>query len=304
MIHQFLRFLFVFFTLNFIWPYSPPLSSLFGTAVVNHTSITLTQHFNNCISNPPDSNFGRVFYKNPIQFLDSSFNSTVSFYTRFSFTINPPPPPCLSGEGLTFLITSDPSSLQDSVGCIGLPKSRDQNSLDSRFLAVEFDTNFDEALGDINDNHVGINLDSIFSVASVDLESGGINLKSGKQITAWIEYRNTQKVIMIWVGYTQKRKPENQILVAPIDLSKRFNGPVYVGFSAANGRGSAIHLLNNWYFKTSESVSPTVKDEIVGSENCLICFPEDPVGKQRARYLVLFLLIETLIELYRITRIR
>ncbi|KAI3689404.1 hypothetical protein L2E82_47360 [Cichorium intybus] len=80
---------------------------------------------------PPYSQIGRVFYKHPIRFLDSSFNSTVSFYTSFSFTIVPPPPPCPPGEGIAFLITSESNSLPQSVGSIGLPKSIDQNSLDS-----------------------------------------------------------------------------------------------------------------------------------------------------------------------------
>lgn len=169
--------------------------------------------------------------------------------------------------------------MPQSVGSIGLPKSIDQNSLDSSFLAVEFDTSFDQGLGDINDNHVGIDFDSIVSVASVDLMTNGINLKSGKRITAWIEYKNPQKVIQIWVGYTQT-KPGSPILVAPIDLSKRFSGHMYVGFAAANGRGSATQLIDSWHFRTSESASSSIEVEAVGSENCLICFPDDPVKEE------------------------
>lgn len=272
-----LHFLFIFFLsfISIIASSSPPFNfTVYGTADVNHTSIILTQNLHNCTPNAHHSNIGRVFYKNPIRFLDSTFNSTVSFSTRFSFIIIPPPPPCLAGEGIAFLITTDSNSLPHSVGCIGLPKSLDQFSSDSSFLAVEFDTSFDQGLGDINDNHVGIDVDSIFSVASVDLKSIGIDLKSGKRITAWIEYRNSAKIIQIWVGYTRV-KPESPILVAPLDISKRFNGFMYVGFSGSNGRGSATHLIDNWKFKTSESVPPNIEVETVASENCLICFPED-----------------------------
>ncbi|KAI3492297.1 hypothetical protein L1887_43227 [Cichorium endivia] len=275
----FLYVFFIFFNLTSSSPSSPPLNfNLFGTANINHNSIALTQYFNDCISNPPYSNFGRVFYRYPIRFLKTSLNSTVSFYTQFSFTIIPPPPPCLSGEGIAFLITSDLNSLPDSIGSIGLPKS-----LDSSFLAVEFDTKFDEGLGDINNNHVGIDLDSISSVASVDLTTNGIDLKSGKQINAWIEYRSPENVIQIWVGYT-KIKPESPILALSIDLSKRLNGSMYVGFSAANGGGSAIHLIHSWYFNTSESG--------VGSEKCFICFPED-TGKDVHKMIVELLTIVT-----------
>ncbi|KAL8243263.1 hypothetical protein R6Q59_009521 [Mikania micrantha] len=254
---------------------SPPSNfTLYGTAHINQTTITLTQHLTNCTSNPPFPNTGRIFYKHPIRFLD--FNSTFSFSTHFSFIIIPPPPHCLSGEGIAFLITSGPHSLPYSIGSIGLPQSI-QNSRDYSFLAVEFDTNFDQDLGDINGNHVGMDLDSVLSVASVDLMSIGVDLKSGKPVNSWIEYNSSQKVIEVWVGYNEV-KPDNPILAAPMDLSKRFqrfHRFMYVGFSASNGRGSSVHLVKNWEFKTSpESLYPDMEVEEIGSDNCMICFPD------------------------------
>ncbi|KAL4565846.1 hypothetical protein LXL04_029952 [Taraxacum kok-saghyz] len=257
----YLHFFFIFFNLASSSPSTPPSDfALFGTTTINHTSIILTQHLKNCISsNIPDSNIGRVFYKHPIHFLDSSFNATDSFWVRFTFTIIPPPPPCFIGEGFAFLITSNPNYLPHSNGGIGLPKSLDQNT-----IAIEFDTKLDLDPGDINDNHVGIDLDSIFSVASIDLKMGGINLKSGRQIT---------------VGYNQKLL-ESPILVAvPIDLTKRLDGSMYVGFSAANGRGSSIHMIHSLHFKRAKSLSP-IQHEAFWSENCLICFPEDVIREE------------------------
>ena len=99
---------------------------------------------------------------------------------------------------------------------------------------------FDPNLGDINDNHVGIDVNSVVSVASVDVLSKGIDLKSDKQMTAWIEYRDGEKMIRIWVGYLQI-KPPRPVLVARIDLSKRFEEFMSVGFSASNSRGSSTH---------------------------------------------------------------
>ncbi|KAL4575964.1 hypothetical protein LXL04_012052 [Taraxacum kok-saghyz] len=146
-------------------------------------------------------------------------------------------------------------------------------------IAIEFDTILDLDPGDINDNHVGIDLDSIFSVASIDLKLGGINLKSGRQITVWIEYRPTQDAILIWVGYNQKL-PESPILVAvPIDLTKRLNESMYVGFSAANGRGSSIHMIDSLQLKRAKSLSP-IQHEAFWSENCLVCFPEDVIREE------------------------
>ncbi|KAI3820367.1 hypothetical protein L1987_07913 [Smallanthus sonchifolius] len=126
---------------------SPPSNfTLYGTAHINQTTITLTHHLTNCTSNPPFPNTGRIFYKHPIQFFHSSFS------THFSFLITPPPPPCLSGEGIAFFITSATKSLPYSLGSIGLPQSLNPNPPHSSFLAVEFDTNFDKPFGDTSES--------------------------------------------------------------------------------------------------------------------------------------------------------
>nr|XP_043639472.1 L-type lectin-domain containing receptor kinase S.6-like [Erigeron canadensis] len=277
-----LIFLFIFF----ITPISSSSSNftLFGTAHINKTTISLTQNPNpNCNSNPP-LNTGRIFSKNPVRVLDSGFNSTttLSFSTHFSFTIIPH---CLPGEGLAFVITSDSVSLPYSVNCIGLPKdlNPNSNSLDEfstsnsyGFFAVEFDTSYDQNFGDINDNHVGIDLDSIFSIASVDLVTNGVDLRNGgKVINSWIEYNSSKKVVQVWVGYDRVR-PVSPILVAPVDLSKKFNGFMYVGFSGSSGKGSDSYMINSWEFKMfgSESGFQNFDVEAVGLNDCLICFPE------------------------------
>ncbi|KAJ0586105.1 putative protein kinase RLK-Pelle-L-LEC family [Helianthus annuus] len=276
-LHILFLFIFIFTTVSS--SSSPPSNfTLYGTARINQTAITLTQPLTNCTTHPPFPNTGRIFYKHPIRFLDSNFNSTLSFSTKFSFTIIPPPLHCLNGEGIAFLIASHTNSLPYSLGSIGLPQSVQTNSLDATFLAVEFDTNYDQRFNDINGNHVGIDSDSIFSIASIDLMSIGIDLNGGKKVNSWIEYNGSKRVIEIWVGYPDT-KPDSPILTAPIDLSKRFNGFMYVGFSASNGDGSSVHLIDNWGFRTFESgssggsVYPDMDVE-VGLENCLICFPE------------------------------
>ncbi|KAI3685537.1 hypothetical protein L6452_34785 [Arctium lappa] len=211
-IHLFILLLSSIFTLTCASSSSPTKNlTLLGSAHFKNNSIILTQQLTTCNSHQ-NSATGRVVHSYPIRFLRSSSNATVSFSTRFSATIIPSPPPCLPGEGIAFLIVSDPNSLPHSDGYLGLPDS-------PPFFAIEFDTTFNPALGDINDNHVGVDVDSIISVASIDLMSKGIDLKTGKRITAWIEYRDSEKIIRVWVHYTDT-KPENSILAVPVDLSK------------------------------------------------------------------------------------
>ncbi|XP_059630530.1 L-type lectin-domain containing receptor kinase S.6 [Cornus florida] len=273
-------FFFVFF-FNSISPSSsvPFLAAhnitLFGDAYFRNNSISLTQDLN-CFSPPPSSSsssfgIGRAFYVDPIRFLDSSTNATVSFSCRFSFTIISSPV-CSSGDGIAFLITSNVGSFSLSDGYMGLPEqaSNDQDS----FFAVEFDTSFDPSLGDINANHIGLDINTIRSSASVDVFSKGFDLKSGKEMTSWIQYRDSEKMIRVWVGNSQVR-PSSPLLVAPIDFSMQFKQFMYVGFSASNRRGSAVHVVDHWRFKTFGFLPSLTPMDTVEEGDCLICSPED-----------------------------
>nr|CAD1818746.1 unnamed protein product [Ananas comosus var. bracteatus] len=45
-------------------------------------------------------------------------------------------------------------------------------------------------------------------------------------------------------------RPQRPLLAAPVDLSALLREFMYVGFSASNGRGAALHLVGNWSFRT------------------------------------------------------
>ncbi|KAI5654354.1 hypothetical protein M9H77_31541 [Catharanthus roseus] len=274
---------FIFFIIFTSPTFSAPLwlgnnVTLFGDASIDNNSIRLTQS-HSCGSPPPRSpsssatvsGVGRAFYVNPIRFLDSSINSTASFSCSFTFIIVSTPS-CPFGDGLAFLITSNMNYLSIDDGCMGLPEeANDQDS----FVAVEFDTSYNPDLDDINGNHIGVNLNQIKSLASVDVVSRGIDLKGGKEMTAWIEYRHSEKMIRVWVGYSQVR-PLNPILVTQLDLSIHFKEFMHVGFSASSGKGSAIQSVHSWRFKTFWFRSPTTLPmDIVEEGDCLMCFPED-----------------------------
>lgn len=271
---------YIFTTLFTSFSFSNPLDNkdftFLGDAHFKNTSIFLTQEAFACsssMSSSHSSGVGRAFFKYPIRFLDFSTNNVASFSCKFSFRIDPSAPYCAFGDGLAFLITSNPGSVSLSDGYMGMPV---MNSRDS-FLAVEFDTSFNGNLGDINGNHVSVDLNSVLSVASVDSLSRGIDFKSGRKMSVWIEYSHSENMIRVWVGYFGFLRPSSPLLVCNIDISKSFKEFMYVGFSASNGRGSAIHVVDEWQFRTSGFVSSTMlvdrfADEL---EECLICFPGD-----------------------------
>ncbi|EOA14630.1 hypothetical protein CARUB_v10027888mg [Capsella rubella] len=271
--HHSLPCLFLFYLILFIsqdFPtlshrFSPPLHNLtlYGDAYFRDRTISLTRQ-QPCFpsattppSNPSSSGIGRALYVYPIKFSEPSTNTTASFSCRFSFSIIASPS-CPFGDGFAFLITSNADSFVFSNGFLGLPNPHDS------FIAVEFDTRFDPGHGDINDNHVGIDVNSVFSVSSVDALSKGFDLKSGREMMAWIEYSDVLKLIRVWVGYSRV-KPTSPILATQIDLSGKVKEYMHVGFSASNAAasvgGSALHIVERWKFTTFASHSDAIQEE-------------------------------------------
>ncbi|OMP06175.1 hypothetical protein COLO4_08291 [Corchorus olitorius] len=245
--------------------------SLYGNALFRNNGISLTQE-TTCLPSSSLADIGRAFYVFPIRFLDLKTGAASSFSSHFSFSIIPNPL-CPFGDGIVFLITSNADSFSFSNGYMGLPNPQGQDS----FLAVEFDTSFNPSLGDINGNHIAVDVNSVVSLASIDVLSKGFDLKSGRRIRVWIEYRDSAKLIQIWVSYSLT-KPPSPILVAQIDLSKDFQEFMHVGFSASNGPGSAMHMVDQWRFKTFTAYQPSMNPmDAIEQGYCFMCSPDpDP----------------------------
>nr|CAD1818770.1 unnamed protein product [Ananas comosus var. bracteatus] len=77
----------------------------------------------------------------------------------------------------------------------------------------------------------------------------GVDLKEGVPMTAWVDYQASRKTLRVWLGYSRSRPPR-PLLVARLDLSALLREFMYVGFSASNGRGAALHLVDSWSFRT------------------------------------------------------
>ncbi|XP_028184943.1 L-type lectin-domain containing receptor kinase S.6 [Glycine soja] len=261
-----LLLLFTFPSLVLTLPFFPSDNlTLYGDAFFTRNAITLTTQHSKCSS----SSIGRAFFIYPVRFLDPQTNSTASFSCRFSFSILSSPS-CPSADGLAFLIASSTHFPTLSSGYMGLPSSSF-----SSFFAVEFDTAFHPFLGDINDNHVAVDVNSLASsFASVDAASRGVDLKSGKIITAWVEYRHAMRMVRVWIGYSSTRPP-TPILATQIDLSERLEDFMHVGFTASNGEGSSVHLVHHWQFKTFGYDDDSRSMDVVEEGDCFLCYEGD-----------------------------
>ncbi|KAE8125371.1 hypothetical protein FH972_020187 [Carpinus fangiana] len=194
----------------------------------------------------PSSSAGTMIYNKPITFFDLESNVTASFSTRFSFSIANVNPSSF-GDGLAFFLSPDNQTLGSPGGYLGLVNSSQLTK--NKFLAIEFDTRLDPHFDDPNENHVGLDIESLISIKTGDAMLQGIDLKSGNWITAWIDYVNGKRKLHVSLSYSSF-KPEKPVLSVDIDLSDYLKPVMYVGFSASTEGSTELHLIENWSFST------------------------------------------------------
>ncbi|KAL8129164.1 hypothetical protein V2J09_018319 [Rumex salicifolius] len=228
----------------------------------------------------PTSSSGTVIYNSPVQFFDPDSNTTASFSTTFSFSIvniNPGS----SGDGLAFFLSPDNETLGSPGGFLGLVNSSQLTK--NRFVAVEFDTRLDEHFDDPSDNHVGLDIESLISVKTANLGSYGVDLKSGKSINAWIDYKNDDMKLMVFVSKSGS-KPETPVLKVNVDLSGYLKEFMYLGFSGSTEGSTEAHKIESWSFQTFgfSPLRPRLRPPHNVSDSAVIVIPQVPKIRAKA----------------------
>nr|GLL38304.1 probable L-type lectin-domain containing receptor kinase S.7 [Ipomoea trifida] len=195
----------------------------------------------------PSSSSGSVIYNNPIRFFDKDSNTTASFSTKFSFSIDNVNPASF-GDGLAFFISPDNQTLGSPGGFLGLVNSSQFTK--NKFVAVEFDTRQDLHFNDPDGNHVGLDIESLVSIKTANVMQAGINLKSGDWITVWIDYKNEEKKLEVFLSQSNS-KPEIALLTVDIDLCGFLKEFMYVGFSGSTEGSTELHYIESWSFQSS-----------------------------------------------------
>ncbi|KAL9230177.1 hypothetical protein vseg_005564 [Gypsophila vaccaria] len=228
--------------------------------LLGHAQVTNMGNFVNLTSSSFGSSFGQIVYKKPFKFLDLSSSKVVSFRSEFSFSITSG-----DGDGIMFVIFpnfGDFSRVFDQ-GYFGL-----SDNVADDFVAVEFDTKKDVGLGDLDGNHVGVDVGSIISsVISYDLASIGLVLNSGVVLRSWIDYDGVMKNLEVWLAEDGAGRPENPLISCHVDLSRMWGDrDVLVGISSSSrGELGQISSLLSWSFEVSV-VSSTLHSESLSGE--------------------------------------
>ncbi|XP_010691022.2 L-type lectin-domain containing receptor kinase S.4 [Beta vulgaris subsp. vulgaris] len=266
------------FIFNFFWvflillqnPYLSKSQDLFFNGF-NHGGTNLTLNgiamiLNNGIlklTNDTSRLLGHAFYPPPVRVKTSKNGTCVSFSTIFAFALVPQFQ-TLGGHGFAFTFAPSkelPGALPSQY--LGLLNSSDNGNLTNHIFAVEFDEVQDFAFGDIDDNHVGININSMISVNStpagyyVDGNSTAqyLNMKSGETILCWIDYDSNKHQLNVSLSLSDK-KPSRSLLSYDVDLSPYVNEFMYVGFSGSTGLLASSHYIMGWSFKMNGVAKP------------------------------------------------
>ncbi|KAH6802901.1 hypothetical protein C2S51_034347 [Perilla frutescens var. frutescens] len=211
--------------------------ALFGDAEVARDNLSVQ------ISGSGVSTSGRFVCKKPLNLVHEKSRNVVSFSNYFAFSMSG-----VNGDGLAFVMLplGFPLNAFDG-GEMGLLGERKM-----RFLAVEFDTFKDEKHGDVNGNHVGVDVGSPVSVKVSNVSSINLVLNGGEKLQAWIDYEASSKRFEVRLSKFGESRPLDPLLTYSIDLLEMWKDEaVIVGLSSSSSRNSSQKCnIFSWSFKS------------------------------------------------------
>ncbi|KAL3721823.1 hypothetical protein ACJRO7_034202 [Eucalyptus globulus] len=217
-----------------------------GDAFTSSGGIQLTR---NQQDNNLQNSTGRASYDKPVRLWDSKTGRLTDFTAHFSFVIN-----ALNntyyGDGISFYIAPFDAVIpaNSSGGYLALfEPSMAMNTSANQIVAVEFDS-FKNSW-DPSPDHVGININSIVSVANVSWKA---SIKNGSTANAWVSYDSTSFNLSVFLTYANNPVfNNNSSLSYVVDLRKILPEQVKIGFSAATGQFVEIHEILSWSFSST-----------------------------------------------------
>ncbi|GMP50854.1 hypothetical protein CsSME_00017298 [Camellia sinensis var. sinensis] len=216
------------------------------------------------LTNGTKQQIGHAFFPNPITFKTSPNSPSLSFSTTFVFSIIPQYPN-LSGHGIVFIVSPTralPEALPSQY--LGLFNKNNNDNASNHFVAVELDTIYNSEFNDIDENHVGIDINSLVSKKSeragyYDDQNGqfhNLTLISGKEMQVWVDYDGVKKQMNVTMAPINTAKPRKPLCSMFYDLSSIVNETMYVGFSSSTGSVETSHYVLGWSFQLNGEARP------------------------------------------------
>ncbi|XP_022685601.1 L-type lectin-domain containing receptor kinase IV.2 [Setaria italica] len=209
---------------------------------------------------------GHAFYPTPLRFHGASNHAVASFSTAFVFGIIGQYTD-VSSQGMAFVVSATRDFSTALPGhFLGLVNASDNGDASDHLFAVELDTVLNAEFRDIDDNHVGIDVNSLTSVRAAsagyyDDETGSfrnLSLISRKAMQVWVEYDGWAMELNVTMAPVEMPKPKKPLLSTVVNLSAVITDLAYVGFSSSTGIIFSHHYVLGWSFKMNGTVAPAL----------------------------------------------
>ncbi|KAK9727202.1 hypothetical protein RND81_05G265100 [Saponaria officinalis] len=196
---------------------------------------------------------GHAFDPIPLQL---GLPSSLSFSTTFVFAMFPELQ-FIGGQGIAFVFSpSMDFSYATAAQYFGLFNTSTNGKSSNHIFAVELDSMQNLEFGDIDSNHVGIDVNNLRSIASAsagyfsdaEKRKKSLNLRSAEPIQIWIDYDDIDIVVKVTMAPLGLPRPSKPLLSSRVNLSQVFRDTMYVGFASATSPSANSHYVLGWSF--------------------------------------------------------
>lgn len=201
-------------------------------------------------------NLGHAFHPTPLTFHNGSSNGTAvqSFSLSLVFAIisvhND-----ISADGMAFFIAPTKNLSNTWAQYMGLLNSGNEGNATNHMFALELDTTQNEEFQDMDNSHVGVDVNSLKSLQAHhtgyyndDGSFNNLTLISGKAMQVWADYDGGSTQITVTLAPIGATKPVRPLLSTSYNLSGILKDPSYIGFAATTGAISTKHCVLGWSF--------------------------------------------------------
>uniref|UniRef100_A0A453M6Z4 non-specific serine/threonine protein kinase n=1 Tax=Aegilops tauschii subsp. strangulata TaxID=200361 RepID=A0A453M6Z4_AEGTS len=209
------------------------------------------------LSNGTTALNGHAFYPTPLQFRKSPGGKVQSFSVNVVFSIFIAYQDLRAGGMAFFIAPTKNFSDARAAKYFGLLNEKNNGNTSKHIFMIELDTYKNAELQDIDDNHIGIDINSVISLESntsgfYEDEGGAFKsmmLNGNEAMQLWVDYNESDTQIKVTLAPINLPKPSRPLLSATYDLSTVLSGSAsYIGFSSVSTLINTRQYVMGWSF--------------------------------------------------------
>ena len=155
-------------------------------------------------------------------------------------------------DGLAFVISSQPGLTVGTGGaCLGL------GPILGSYVAVEMDIDVSYEYADLDDNHIGLDVNSPRSVATAN---PAFRMASEVPFSVWVDYNGGTNSLKVYTSQNNSTKPDSPTLSTTVNITTALlpvntSTGYYMGFTSGTGRWMAQYNVPSWCFTMGQCIA-------------------------------------------------